>query len=78
MTDRTRIYVALLDEGVDVWRPVESEQVAEDCFLIIEQPYDRDIEFWEFEPGSVVRVRRLTLSEGECLVAVSLVKGSER
>lgn len=71
MTARTLIYVALLDEGVDVWRPVEAEHVADDRFRIVEQAYERDMESWEFEPGSIVRVERRTLSEGECLVAVS-------
>ena len=27
MSKRDPIYVALLDEGIDVWRPVEAERV---------------------------------------------------
>jgi hypothetical protein len=45
------IFVQLLYENVDVWRPVKAEQIASDRFRIVEQPYDRRTERWEFEPG---------------------------
>ncbi|MHB8419237.1 MAG: hypothetical protein ACYDCL_14265 [Myxococcales bacterium] len=54
MTPPTTIYVGLLDEGVDVWRPVLAESVQGSKYRIIEQAYDRKMEKWEFEPGDEV------------------------
>ena len=50
------IYVALLDEGTDVWRPVQALPVGDDKFVLI-RPYDYDDEdeTWEFLPGAIVR-----------------------
>ena len=48
------IYVYLLDEGVDVWRPVLAEKIGESTYRIIEQNYDQSIEIWEFGPGDIV------------------------
>lgn len=70
MTRRT-VYVALLDEGTDVWRPVEAEELHSGLFRILSEnsrPYD---ERWEFPTGSVVRCERRDLSEGPVLVVVS-------
>jgi hypothetical protein len=58
MSKRDTIYVALLDEGIDVWRPVEARRLAPDTYLIVDQDYDRRIERWEFEPGTEVRCRK--------------------
>jgi hypothetical protein len=55
--DRETIYVALLDERVDVWRPVAARRLANGAYLILEQDYDRATETWQFEPGTVVRCR---------------------
>jgi hypothetical protein len=64
------IYVELLDEGVDVWRPVEARVEADGAFRLPDQA-SRD-EAWRFPPGSVVRCRRKLLSDGEALVASEL------
>jgi hypothetical protein len=49
------IYVALLDEGVAVWRPVQGIELASLKFRIaVDQPYERSFERWEFEPGTLV------------------------
>jgi hypothetical protein len=63
------VYVSLLDEGVDVWRPVSAEQVGEDTYRIIGEAPDPDDEKWEFLPGQLVRCRMQQLYEGEFLVA---------
>jgi hypothetical protein len=63
------IHVYLLDEGVDVWRPVFAERIDESVFRIVEQDYDQSIEKWEFEPGDLVHCELTQLSEGMCLVA---------
>jgi len=56
-SDRETIYVALFDEGIDVWRPVEARRLPNGAYLIVEQDYDRSTETWQFEPGTVVRCR---------------------
>ena len=53
---RDTIYVALLDEGIDVWRPVEAQRLSPDTWRIVDQDYDPGIEVWEFEPGRVGEV----------------------
>lgn len=63
------IYVKLLEENVDVWRPIKAKRLDGDIYLIIEQPYDRDDELWEFEPGERVLGKIIRLSEGSVLVA---------
>jgi hypothetical protein len=66
----TQIYVALVDEGVDVWRPVRAAPVGNGVYLIVDQPYDRDIETWEFEPGDRVVCEEIDSSEGVILAAI--------
>jgi len=51
MTSVAPIYVALLDEAVDVWRPVQAECLGGNIYRILGQPYDRSVESWQFEPG---------------------------
>jgi hypothetical protein len=63
------IFVRLLDENVDVWRPVKAEQIASDRFRITEQPYDRDTERWEFEPGDEVMCELVDSDDGTFLAA---------
>jgi len=70
MRQRT-IYVALLDEGTDVWRPVEAEELHDGIFRIVSRNSKPDDERWEFSSGSVVRCERRQLSEGAVLVAVA-------
>lgn len=64
------IYVALLDEGTDVWRPVRARHISQDVFLIADQPYDPATETWQFEPGTEVICKPRKLSDGVFLVAV--------
>jgi hypothetical protein len=69
MTDVAQIYIALLDEGVDVWRPVQAERLRESTYRILSQPYDRTVESWQFEPGDVVLCEMVESSEGRILAA---------
>jgi hypothetical protein len=48
------ILVALLDEGVDVWRPVRASLLGGDVFLIQSASVPED-EHWQHAPGEVVR-----------------------
>lgn len=54
MSEQETIYVPLLDEDIDVWRPVKARKLSEDTYLILDQDYDRDVETWQFEPGALV------------------------
>ena len=65
------IYVALLDESVDVWRPVEA--VIEGAGIYRLPPSAPAGETWLFPPGSRVRCEPRDLSEGPSLVVVALV-----
>jgi hypothetical protein len=69
MSKRDTIYVALLDEGIDVWRPVQAERVSPGSYLIVDQDYDPAIETWEFEPGAIVRCRKENRDGRRILVA---------
>jgi hypothetical protein len=64
------LYVYLLDEGTDVWRPVEAVPLGDGRYRLPDNP-DPDIEHWEFEGGSTVAAERRELSGGSCLVAVA-------
>lgn len=67
-------YVKLLNEGVDVWRPVTVSERGAGLYEINDQTYDRSMEQWEFEPNAVVRCEWKQLAEGDdpVLVVVGL------
>jgi len=69
MTDVAQIYIALLDEGVDVWRPVQAERLSGNTYRILSQAYDRRIESWQFEPGDVVLCEMVESSDRRILAA---------
>ena len=64
----TTIYMPLLNEGVDVWRPVNATHVGSDQYRIDDETPSE--EEWAFAPGSIVRCEMKTLSGGERLTAV--------
>ena len=71
-TSRTvTIFVSVADEGVDVWRPVAAQQ-RDSVYRILEQPYDRELEHWQFEPGDEVKCESRNLDDGPVLVATTL------
>jgi hypothetical protein len=63
------IYVRLLDEGVDVWRPASAEHIEGDAYRITPDAPVPELEKWEFAPGELVRCRQQRLSGGDSLVA---------
>jgi hypothetical protein len=76
MRPATLIYVALLGEDVDVYRPVQAELRPDGTYeLLGEVPDD---EQWEFVPGTVVRTERKALSEGPRPVATTPIEVSPR
>ena len=64
----TTIYVYLLDEGVDVWRPVQAHHLGGDLYRIISINEHED-EQWQFRTGDVVRCAMRTFSDGPGLAA---------
>ena len=73
VTNMATIYMPLLNEGTDVWRPVEATHLEADSFRV-EGPVPEDEE-WMFAPGSLVRCELRTLSPpGDYLVAVQAIK----
>lgn len=65
------IYVKLLDEGTDVWRPTEAIDLGNGQFRILATPdYDPTDETWEFPPGSIVGCNKRTDDSGTYSVAV--------
>jgi hypothetical protein len=73
---RVRIYVELLDEAVDVWRPVDAEHICEDRFRIVSINPDPEDEHWQFKTGEVVRCRPRKFAEGAGLVAMERVESA--
>lgn len=64
MSDTREIYVRLLGERVDVWRPVQAEHLHDNVQKITNQPYDPENEAWQFEPGDIVCCELTKLSNG--------------
>ena len=59
------IYVRLLHEGVDAYRPVAVEWIRRDVArLTPPSDYDPRAETWEFAPGTIVRVDRRERGDG--------------
>ena len=62
----TEVYVKLLDEGVDVWRPVPAVKEADGVFRLSRPGwYDPETETWEFPPNSRVKCKMKVFSDGK-------------
>jgi hypothetical protein len=69
------VFVALLDEGVDIWRPVQARPLAGGLFRIVGVEADVSDERWEFPAGAIVRSEKKRFADGTTgLVAVEQVK----
>jgi hypothetical protein len=68
VTDPTESFVTLLDEHVDLRRSVHAEYLHYNVSRIADQPYDRDVETWQFEPGDEVVCELVESNDGEILV----------
>ncbi len=67
----TTIYIRLLDEDTEVFRPTLAEPLGQDAFRVLPTSnYDPQDEKWEFVPGSVVECEKRKLDGEEILVAV--------
>jgi hypothetical protein len=66
------VYVRLLDEGTDVWRPVRARALPDGTFWLLEpNGYDPNAETWEFPPLTKVRCATKKFTDGEGRVAVA-------
>ena len=63
------IYMPLIDEGTDVWRPVLAERLGESRYRVLGPA--PELEQWLFSPASIVRVELRPLSEGDVQVAIA-------
>lgn len=68
----TTVYVRLMDDGTDVWRPVNAKRLPDGTFeLAMPEGYDPENETWEFLPHARVRCASRQFSDGEiALVAI--------
>ncbi|GAA5124721.1 hypothetical protein GCM10023339_46670 [Alloalcanivorax gelatiniphagus] len=55
-----------------MWRPVVAQQQRDSVYRILDQPYDRVLEHWQFEPGDDVICEARDLDDGPVLVATAL------
>ena len=62
MSEAHQVYVALLDEAVECWRPVDAKHMVEDQYLLCGPIPAGDV--WEFRPGEIVRCRERTFQDG--------------
>lgn len=69
------IYVRLLNEGVEVSRPVLAREVENKIYEIIQQGVASD-ETWEFAPTELVITKKVNAPDGEHLLAIGRVDGS--
>lgn len=69
MSETTEIFVSLLNEQVDVRRPVQAIHIHNNVYKIADQPYERELETWQFEPGDEVVCELVESSDGRILAA---------
>ncbi len=68
------IYVSLLDEPVEAWRPVDAVRLEENTFKITSANLYPDDERWQFVTGEVVLCKERQFPNGPtCLVAVEKI-----
>jgi len=60
---RVAAFVRLLEEGTEVFRPVEVEMLGFDRFRVVGTQTDDEI--WEFAPGAIVGLVDRTVSTGQ-------------
>jgi hypothetical protein len=69
------IYIPLLDEGVDVYRPAPAHQIGPSIYIILRpDDYDPEDENWAFPPGTTVIGEPRQLAGGTVLTAVRRIQ----
>lgn len=73
-TTSETIYVYLVDEGTDVWRPTRGRRIGAQVYEVLATSnYDPAIETWQFVPGTLVQCEERVLRGDRVLVAVRAV-----
>ena len=68
---RTNIYIQLLNEGTEVYRPVPAIEIKNNIYKLEgSEIYDPKDEEWEFEPGTLVKTERKCFEGEMVLIAV--------
>ncbi len=71
-TMKNTVYVRLLGEGVQVYRPVPASKVASDVYILGGADiYDPEDEEWEFLPGTRVVTQERVFDGEAVLVAIA-------
>ncbi|CAN5294730.1 hypothetical protein BH10PSE4_BH10PSE4_37070 [soil metagenome] len=70
MIERTAVYVALVDEGTDVWRPTIAYRLSETVYVLSNENFDADTETWAAPPGSLITLANQQTRTGVFPVAV--------
>jgi hypothetical protein len=65
------IYIPLLDEGTEVWRPVNARDLGGGVYEISSDAAPEEHEQWAFAPGERVRTALRALSGGEPVLVAS-------
>jgi len=75
LAEPVTIFVLLLDEGTDVWRPVQARPLGENLFRIIGVEADVSDETWQFAPGTIARCEPKRFSDDKIgMTAVELAE----
>ena len=77
LKSETVVYVSLLNEGVEVWRPARAVPLNSEVFLLSPDQEVPKEEEWQFIPGQVVICKRRQLEDGPALVAVSTCEAED-
>ena len=68
------VYIELLNEGTDVWRPAQALLVDKNIYKVLTPvDYDPDDEKWKFKPGSLVECEWKKKNGKKILIAHKLV-----
>ncbi len=63
------VYIELLEEGTDTWRPTQAEVLGNDLYkLLPTADYDPEDEVWKFLPGTIVRCEEKETDDGEVVL----------
>ena len=69
LSEPTTILVALLNEGVEVWRPVRARRLSSGLFRIMGADGDTSDETWQFPAGAIVRCEERRFGDGSTGIA---------
>ena len=62
------VYVNLLDEGVDCMRPTQAIEVGDGKYKLLPiENFENSGETWEFEPGSIVSLKKTRATDNEVI-----------